>query len=138
MSNNGTGSAFLIPKKIVDLTFPKGHAWHGAIISVRLNVPLSAYLGITRAAATEAQLVERYKVFVTEAVSKWNISDEAGEIPISLDGVERLPLSMANELINRWADALLGEDDADPLSETAESKQQFDELDIPATPISPE
>ena len=135
--NFGNKSGFLIPKNVVPIIFEEDSAWHGAEIGVRLNVSLNTYLHITRSASDEEQLLSRYALFVSEVVDSWNLSDDDGPLPLSEDGVSKLPLKLVNDLITRWANAVLGEDASDPLSVTT-SSEPSEEINIPATPISPD
>jgi len=80
----------------------------GAEITVRLNVPLVVFM--------EAEKVQRSQdwsafldYFIEHVIRAWNLDDREGKpIPVSKEGLAKLPIDFLMQVISEWSQAVAG------------------------------
>ena len=80
----------------------------GAEITVRLNVPLVVFM--------EAEKVQRSQdwsafldYFIEHVIREWNLDDSEGKpIPVSKEGLAKLPIDFLMQVISEWSQAVAG------------------------------
>ena len=92
MTQNGH---FTLPRRVAKLVFTG--EYEGAEVRVRLDVPLATYFEVL-----ETRGREGYAVFVETAVVDWNLQDEAGGIPATPVGAERVSPGFLSWMILKW------------------------------------
>ncbi len=104
-------AGFRIPRRVAILEFDGEYA--GAEIRARLDVDTETYFAISRLQGevdgpNEAEnLRQALGFFVDHIAIGWNLEDEDGTaIPMTVDGLMRLPWALTAALIPKWREAV--------------------------------
>jgi hypothetical protein len=81
-----------------------------------------------------AAAIEQMMAMLAGALDSWNVEDRKGEpVPLTLDGLKSLKMTLVMDIINAWMSAQTGPDPTSPPG----SSDGATAADIPMTPMSP-
>ena len=108
-------SVYLVPEATATLVIDDG-PYAGAEIEVRLTLSPRVYFGIQQwvaqmsgAADTDATLAattEMAELFVANGLTSWNITNRAGPVPVTVEGVLSLDWQLVAKLVATWISAI--------------------------------
>jgi hypothetical protein len=93
---------FRLQKRTAKLVFSGDY--DGAEVVVRLDVPVGVFINIQDLVANSEQL-QVFNVFGDKVLTEWNLQDDDGQdIPATAEGMQEIPLSLANLMIEQWVE----------------------------------
>lgn len=99
--------AYRLPERRGRIRFD-GTEYDGAEVVVTLNVKIGVYRQIV--ASTDQQDLDTAIAFLCQFVREWNLEDEAGPIPVSPEGFDRIDdVGFLRALLDGWVAAMQGE-----------------------------
>lgn len=95
---------FRPPKRTATLTFEEGHDYHGAEVSVRLDVPMSVVFEFDSLSPADGM-----RRFGDEILIDWNIEDDDGNpVPATADGLLSQSSDFGLALLDAWKESAAG------------------------------
>ena len=95
--------AYTIEKSTLKLVLDD---FEGAEVVCRANISLGEMLELRDLGASEDGIREAYGRFASDVLVSWNIEDEDGPVPVTADGLMRLPSSVAAAIMGAWGEQL--------------------------------
>lgn len=93
---------FRIQKRTARLVFSGDY--DGAEVVVRLDVPVGVFISIQDCVANSEQLLV-FDIFGEKVLTEWNLQDDEGRtIPATAEGMQEIPLNLANLIIEQWVE----------------------------------
>jgi hypothetical protein len=94
---------FRIQKRTARLMFEETE-YDGAEVVVRLDVPVKMYMDIQDLVEEEKHL-QVFTLFGDSVLDSWNLQNDEGiSIPASSDGMNMIPMDLANIILNMWVE----------------------------------
>lgn len=121
---------YKIPRRTATLVF-HGSDYEGAEVKVRLDIDLGTLFDIAGRAETQdpKETREVIKDFADQALEAWNLEDDEGNaLPATVEGMERVPLPLAQLIIQEWVKAV--SQPPDPLSGPSANGSTWEEPQI--------
>lgn len=94
---------FQVPRRTARVTFEEGHDYHGAEITLNLDLPTAAIFELQRLQAEDADAAVR--MFADDALVTWNIEDNGVPVPATYEGAKTQPAAFILTLMRRWQEA---------------------------------
>ena len=92
---------FKVPRRTAIVTFEEGHDYHGAEITLNLDVPLAFLFEFERVRAQDPEASVR--MFVESILAAWNVEDDNGDpVPATYEGARTQPPAFIRALMERW------------------------------------
>ena len=95
---------FRLPQRNARLVFSGDY--QGAEVVVRLNLPIGTFMEFQDIVADPKSGVAVYEIFAKSGLVSWNLEDEAGAIPATMEGLRRVDPSFATLIIQKWTEAI--------------------------------
>jgi hypothetical protein len=131
-------------RKTYKLKWPTGHDLHGLIVVTKgLSVEktfglasLAAAMGAESDTAAKVEAANKLFAGFAERLVSWNLEDDDGPVPATLDGVKDQDMGFMIGLISTWMDAVSSVDT--PLPSGSPNGQTPDPaVSLPMEPLSP-
>jgi hypothetical protein len=136
---------FRLPARTALLDF-SGTEYDGAVVRVRLNVPLRLLLELQAIEQGDSgEVKEGFLKFAREALVDWNLEGEDGQpIPATAEGILNVSTAFATYLISQWSQVVArppaplagpsanGSTSAEQSAPTAESSLSLGDLSRPS------
>ena len=93
---------FRVQKRTARLVFSGDY--EGAEVVVRLDVPVGVFVEIQDMVANNDQF-RVFEIFGAKVLEEWNVeTDEGNPIPATSEGMQSIPLDLANLIIEQWVE----------------------------------
>ena len=101
---NGQVPDFEVKEKTLTVDFTGGD-YEGAVVKLRLNVPLRTMFDIQLlgVAGKDAEVMQQLG---TEVLSEWNIRKDGKELPATAEGLFEMPPDFGMLLLAQWTKAM--------------------------------
>ena len=118
---------YQIPIRTAQIVMDESTKYEGAIVEVRLNMPLAQWLAYQKASAVvgvdaDEDMAARLRDWTDRFVVRWNLTKEDGSgdaIPATAAGADDVPPDLMNHLFMLWLEAVA--DVPSPLSKMPDS-----------------
>jgi len=80
--------------------------YEGAEVRCKANISLGAMLALRELGNSEEGITEAYSQFAKDVLVSWDIEDDDGPVPLSAEGLMRLPTSLASAIMGAWGEQL--------------------------------
>ena len=80
--------------------------YEGAEVRCKANISLGAMLALRELGNSEEGITEAYSQFAKDVLVSWDIEDDAGVVPVTEEGMLRLPSSVAAAIMAAWGEQL--------------------------------
>tara|TARA_R110000751_G_scaffold48895_13_gene108673 strand:+ start:1168 stop:1488 length:321 start_codon:yes stop_codon:yes gene_type:complete len=95
--------AFKIEKSTLKLVLDD---CEGAEVICKANISLGEMLSLRDLGSSEDGIREAYATFAKDVLISWDIEDDAGVVPVTEEGMLRLPSSVAAAIMAAWGEQL--------------------------------